>query len=175
MLTDENPRRRSLSPGARLQAEVLGRDRPPDNTKYVAPIVLRRNATRPAVAVARLVLDYVLDEREHIAHAIDVVEWWTRGQASDEGVVAAREAIRGVARRADERDERCAWLAVQAVVALLDVALEPWWELAGKRARDLVGYVLEALCGPDPDDPAALAGAAERLHEEIDRVLDERR
>lgn len=175
MSIDENPRRRLLSPGERLQAEVLGRDRPPDNNKNVAPIVLRRNATRPAVAIARLVLDYVLDDREHIAHAIDVVEWWTRGQASDEGVVAARESIRSVASRADERDERCAWLAVQAVVALLDVALEPWWELAGKRARDLVGYVQEALCWPDPDDPEALADTSARLHEEIDRALDEKR
>ncbi len=173
MLTDETPRRRSLSPGERLQREILRVDAP--GAEPSKRVTARREATRPVVAIVRLVLDYVLDDREHIAHAIDVVEWWTRGQASDEGVVAARESIRGVASRADERDERCAWLAVQAVVALLDVALEPWWELAGKRARDLVGYVLEALCWPDPDDPAAVADASERLHEEIDRALDEKR
>lgn len=173
MLTDENPPRRSLSPGERLQREILRVDAPNNDPGKRVPS--RREATRPAVAIVRLVLDYVLDDREHIAHAIDVVEWWTRGQANSEGVVAAREAIRAVAARADERDERCAWLAVQAVVALLDVALEPWWELAGKRARDLVGYVLEALAWPDADDPAALADASERLHGEIDRVLQEKR
>ncbi len=128
----------------------------------------RRDAVRAACAAAALALDYVTDERGDLAHALDVARWWADREAGDDGLRAARARAAEVAARTDAAGDRCAWLALQAAVALTDVALENMVDLAGKRARDLAACALEAMCWPDLDDEAVRAAAAERLHDALD-------
>lgn len=153
---------RNVAPGARLQMAVTLLDDSRD----------RRRAVRAAGAVARAALDYVHDEREALERALDVVAWWVDEQAGAAGIAAARDHAAEVASRADAADDRCAWLAMKVAVTLADLALEPMPDLAGKGARDLVAYALEAMCWPDVDDPQLRAAAAEALHARIDEALD---
>lgn len=150
-------RTRAGSPGERLGARVVDAG------------AARRGAVRVACAVAAVALDYVTDERGDLAHALDVARWWAAREAGDDGLRAARERAAAVAARTDAAGDRCAWLALQVAVALVDVALEGMVDLAGKRARDLAGYAEEAMRWPDLDDDAVRAAAVERLH----AVLDE--
>ena len=88
-----------------------------------------------------------------------------------EALLAARTRAAEAAARTDADGDRCAWLSLQASVALVDVALEPMVDLAGKRARDLAGCALEALRWPDLDDEAVREGAVERLHGALDDAI----
>ncbi len=150
---------RKLNPGRRLQMATV----------YLFD---RRRCASLAARVARLALDYVTAEREVLERAIDVATWWARGDADLGGLDAARRHAASSAERAAAEDDRCAWTCLQAALALSDVAVEPMIDLAAKRARDLVGYVLDAMCWPDVGDEALRARLEEDLHDALDAAFD---
>ncbi|MFO0645260.1 MAG: hypothetical protein U0326_03405 [Polyangiales bacterium] len=151
---------RTLTPGRRLQMATV----------YLHD---RRLCAALAARVARLALDYVTAEREVLERAIDVTAWWAGGDADLEGLDAARRHAATAAARAAAEDDRCAWTCLQAALALSDVAVEPMIDLAAKRARDLVGYVLDAMCWPDVGDEALRARLEATLHDDLDERFDE--
>ena len=152
-------RTRAASPGERLQALVVDAG------------AARRGAVLVACEVAAVALDYVTDDRGTLAHALDVARWWAAREAGDDGLRAARARAVEAAARTDADGDRCAWLSLQASVALVDLALEPMVDLAGKRARDLAACAHEAMCWPDVDDAAVRDGASQRLHDALDAAI----
>lgn len=151
--------KRSLSPGERLQMAVI----------YLGD---RRACARLAGGVARVALDYLHDGREGLERAIEVALHWASSQADAEGLAAARHGAAELGARVAADDDRCAWTCIQTSLALADVALEPMPDLAAKRARDLAGYVLDAMCWPDVTDGSLRADAAARLHDALDALFD---
>lgn len=150
---------RTLTPGRRLQMAMV----------YLYD---RRICAALAARVARLALDHVTAEREVLERAIDVATWWAGGDADLEGLDAARRHAASAAARAAAEDDRCAWTCLQVALALSDVVVEPMMDLAAKRARDLVGYVLDAMCWPDVGDEALRAKLEETLHDDLDEAFD---
>lgn len=150
---------RTHAPGARLQMAVnhLGS---------------RNAAVTLAAGVAREALEYLLDGREGLERAIEVASHWASAQADAEGLIAARRGASALGARVAADNDRCAWTCIQTSLALADVALEPMQDLAAKRARDLAGYVIDAMCWPDVADEALRADAAERLHDALDALFD---
>lgn len=153
---------RTVSPQRRLQMAMIALD-----TDHRARVLL-------AAKVARLGLDYVTAERDVLERAVDVATWWAEGNADLAGLEAAQRDARAAASRAS-LDDRCGWACLQAALALSDVGLEPMPDLAAKRARDLVGYVLDAMCWPDDGDEALRAGFEESLHDALDAMFDRTR
>lgn len=152
-------RTRAASPGERLAALVVDAG------------AARRGAVLVACEVAAVALDYVTDDRGTLAHCLNVARWWAAREAGDDGLLAARTRAAEAAARTDADGDRCAWLSLQVSVALVDVALEPMVDLAGKRARDLAACALEAMCWPDLDDEAVREAAVERLHGALDDAI----
>jgi hypothetical protein len=151
---------RSASPGRRLQMAVVYLDD-------------RRACASLAAHVARLALDYVTAERDVLERALDVATYWAEGHADLEGLDAARRDAARAATHAAASDDRCAWTCLQTSVALADVVAEPMIDLAAKRARDLAGYVLDAMCWPDVGDDALRAGLEVTLHDALDARFDQ--
>jgi hypothetical protein len=127
-----------------------------------------------AAKVARLGLDYVTDERDVLERAVDVATWWAEGNADLAGLDAAHRDALAAASRAS-LDDRCGWACLQAALALSDVGLEPMPDLAAKRARDLVGHLLDAMSWPDVGDETLRASLEENLHDGLDRLFDHTR
>ncbi len=153
---------RALWPGRRLQMAAVH-------------LGDRRASAAVAAHVARLSLDYVSIEREALERAIDVVSLWSQGNADDEGLIAARRDTSAAIARADAEGDRCACTCLLAAASLFDLALEPVFDVGAKRARDLAGYLLDAMCWPDVNDPALRETFQTTLHEVLDERFDETR
>lgn len=130
----------------------------------------RARATRAACRVARVGLEYVLDDRDAIEHGISVVEWFCAGQASLDGVRASQQNLTGLATRADRSEDRAAWHAVEAVVALASLVLAPMPDLASKQAWRVATATIDAMTHPDHDE-AAMAQADLRLRAVLTEAL----
>src|SRR3990167_4823747 len=90
--------------------------------------VTQRQALGAVVTVTRMALDQLVNDRGLFAQAIDRVEEWLAGAVGEDSLVLMRADARAAAPRADREDDRGAWLAMEAVVSLLDAALsrDPW-------------------------------------------------
>ena len=133
------------------------------------PGVTQRQAIASVVTVTRLALDQLVNDRGLFAQAIDRVEDWLRGSVGEESLLLMRADIAAAATRADREDDRGAWLAMEAVVSLLDTALarEPW--AVGLRGWRAVMCTAESMAWPDIDAPEILGEVDDRLHDALDR------
>lgn len=134
-----------------------------------APGVTQRQAIASAITVTRLALDHLVNDRALFAQAIDRVEEWLAGSVGEESLVVMRADIAAAATRADREDDRGAWLAMEAVVSLLDTALsrDPW--AMGHRGWRAVMCTAEAMAWPDIDAPEIADEIDDRLHDVLDR------
>ncbi len=146
------------SPGERLQ--TLAGDLP------------RREAAAVAASVVVLGLDCIVHDRGLFEHAIDTLTLWSSGAVRDDALATARGDIARAASRADSDDDRAAWCAMEAVVGLLDLAMEPMPIVAAKRAREVAGWVTEALAWPDPDVQPVVTEVEARVHGVIDAAAN---
>lgn len=134
-----------------------------------APGVTKGQAIAGASAVTRLAIDQLVNDRGLFAQAIDRVGEWLAGSVGDEALLLMRADIVAAATRADREDDRGAWLAMEAVVSLLDTALErdPW--AIGHRGWRAVMCTAESIAWPDLDEPEILDEVDARLHDVLDR------
>ena len=88
-----------------------------------APGVTPREGLAGAVAVTRLAIDQLVNDRELFAQGVDRVDEWIGGAVAEEALVLMRADLAAAATRADREEDRGAWLAMEAVVSLLDTAL----------------------------------------------------
>lgn len=134
-----------------------------------APGVTQRQAIASVITVTRMALDQLVNDRGLFAHAIDRVEDWLRGSVGEESLLLIREDLSAAATRADLEDDRGAWLAMEAVVSLLDTALtrEPW--AVGLRGWRAVMCTAESMAWPDLDASEILEEIDNRLHDVLDR------
>lgn len=134
-----------------------------------APGVSQRQALGAVVTVTRMALDQLVNDRGLFAQAIDRVEEWLAGAVGEDSLVLMRADIAAAATRADREDDRGAWLAMEAVVSLLDAALsrDPW--AIGQRGWRAVMCAAEAMAWPDVDAPEIFEEVDARLHDALDR------
>lgn len=135
-----------------------------------APGVTQRQALGAVVTVTRMAHDQLVNDRALFGQAIDRVEEWLAGAVGDDSLALMRADIAAAASRADLAEDRGAWLAMEAVVSLLDTALEhdPW--AVGLRGWRAVMCAAEAMAWPDVDAPEIFDEVDGRLHDALDRA-----
>ncbi len=135
-----------------------------------APGVTSRQAIAGAVTVTRLALDQLVNDRALFEQAIDRVGEWLDGSVTRDALRWMRADVAAAATRADRDDDRGAWLAMEAVVALLDTALEadPW--AVGPRGWRAVTCAAESMAWPDLEEAAIVEEVDARLHDALDRI-----
>lgn len=133
------------------------------------PGVTHQQAIMAAVTATRMALDQLVNDRVLFAQAIDRVHEWLAGAVGDEALHLMRADVAAAATRADVDDDRGAWLAMEAVVALLDTALaaDPW--TMGHRGWRAVMCAAESMAWPDVDAPEIVDEVDARLHDALDR------
>lgn len=135
-----------------------------------SPGVTPRQALSAAAAVTRLAVDQLVNDRALFEEALDRVDAWVRGAVGADEVRWTRRDVVAAATRADGEDDRGAWLAMEAVVSLVDAVLEedPW--AVGPRGWRAVTCAAESMAWPDVDVDDIVAAVDERLHEALDRA-----
>ena len=135
-----------------------------------APGVSHRQALEAVVTVTRLALDQLVNDRALFSQAIDRVEEWLAGAVGEESLALIRAANAAAATRAHRADDRGAWLAMEAVVSLLDTALsrDPW--AIGHRGWRAVMCTAESIAWPDVEAPEIFDEVDARLHHVLDRA-----
>lgn len=135
-----------------------------------SPGFTRQQALRCAVALTRLALDQLVNDRALFSQAIDRVEEGIAAAVGDEALELMRADIAAAATRADGEEDRGAWLAMEAVVSLLDAALaRDAWTVCHRGWR-AVACAAESMAWPDVDDPAIVEEVDARLHDVLDRA-----
>lgn len=135
-----------------------------------APGVSPRLAITSAMTLTRLALDQLVNDRALFEQALDRVQEWLDGAVTHDALRWARSDVAAAATRADRDDDRGAWLAMEAVVALLDAALEPAPWAIGPHGWRAVACAAESMAWPDLDAPEIVAEVDERLHVALDRM-----
>jgi hypothetical protein len=135
-----------------------------------APGVTQRQAIASVVTVTRLAVDQLVNDRGLFAQGIRRVEEWLAGGVGVESLLLMRADIAAAASRADGEDDRGAWLAMEAVVSLLDAALAADTWAMGHRGWRAVMCAAESMAWPDVDAPEILSAVDARLHDALDRA-----
>ena len=170
-------RRRRHPLHAKPRQPEVRRGRMTDAIERDLPVLLREAVARRPAAQSLLLIaalcqlahagtEYVVEHRGALEHAIDVVDWWTRGQADVTSLTTARATVAAITSSADAEDDRAAWLSAESVAELIEAALDLRNDsiLAAKHVWQAAHRLLDAMAWPEPDDPELRAIATERMH-----------
>ena len=133
------------------------------------PGVTSKQALASVVSVTRLALDQLVNDRGLFEQGIERVREWLAGSVGDEALTLMRADLAAAATRADRDDDRGAWLAMEAVVSLLDTALARDAWAMGHRGWRAVMCAAESMAWPDVDAPEIFDEVDARLHDTLDR------